>query len=372
MAAAAFAITAARSEYIHFTKPYLDAGKGLLAYKGEAATTGFWAFLNPFDLTTRLVIVACLAAVSIVFVLLGKISPYRHADEPESPEGRQRSSMPWPPNSFWFFYTTSMQQGPDPIPSISGKVIVAGWFFFCLVIVATYTANLAAFLTVKSFADGIHSLDDLAAQTETIYGTVKDTSIIDFFKNSPVDVHQKMYSFMISTDGALVDTAQEAVDRVQLRTKGDYVFIWDVPILDYIASREPCKSQVVGRPFNSQGYGLALPQGMPYQLNFSLAVLKMRETGVIDRLTTKWLTAGDCEASESVKELTDAAEVKITDMVGVFIILAASIGLSIVIAFGERLWWMRTRQRKVALAHPEANGVRERHWYLYVYFVGSL
>ena len=353
MAAAAFAITATRSKSIHFTKPYIDAGKTLLAYKGEATSSDIWAFLDPFDFTTKLVIVFCFIGVSIIYLILSKISPYNKSLNPEPKGTRRRSGESVSDNSLWFFYTTAMQQGPDHIPSLSGKIIVAGWFFFCLVIIATYTANLAAFLTVKSFAEGIHSMDDLAKQTEVVYGTVKDTSITEFFKNSPVDVHQRMYAFMTTTDGALVDTAEEAYSRVQLQNKGPYVFIWDEPILDYVASRNPCKSQVVGRAFNSQGYGLALPLNMPYQLNFSLAILKLRESGLIDGLKDKWLQAGDCDTSSNAKELTDAEEVRLSDLVGVFIILGTAIVLSIVLAFVECLWWKR---KKEAAVNVSVNG----------------
>ena len=168
----------------------MDAGKTLLAYKGEAKSTGLWAFLNPFDVVTRIVLVASLVGVSVVFAVLGKLNTYR--EELRSSDSSRRRSVRWPANSFWFLYTTFMQQGPDVIPTLAGKVLVAGWFFFCLVIVATYTANLAAFLTVRSFEDSINSLDDLAAQTDTVYGTVKNTSVTEFFETSPLEIHQRM------------------------------------------------------------------------------------------------------------------------------------------------------------------------------------
>ena len=347
MAAAAFAITVSRSEYIQFTKPYIEAGKTLLVYKGEAKSTGLWAFLNPFDVATRIVVVACVLVVSVVFALLGKLNAFSKELQPS--DSRRRRNVEWPANSFWFVYTTFMQQGPDIIPSLAGKVLVAGWFFFCLVIVATYTANLAAFLTVKSFEDTIQSLDDLAKQTETIYGTVKDTSITDFFESSPLEIHQRMYWFMINTPDSLVETAEEAYNRVHYRTKGDYVFIWDEPILDYIASHEPCKSQVVGRAFVPQGYGFAMPKGMPYESNFTLGVLKLREMAMIENLRRKWLQSGPCSTTQTAKDVTDAEEVRISDMLGVFTILGSTVGASVVIALLELLWWKRKNQRTVAI-----------------------
>ena len=345
MAAAAFAITSTRSEYIHFAKPYIDAGKTLLAYKAESKSTDLWTLFNPFDKTTRCVIIACLLVVTVAFAILRKLD--RYVEKPEPADRPRRRHARWPENSFWFTYTTFMQQGPDVIPSIAGKVLVAGWFFFALVIVATYTANLAAFLTVKSFEDTIRSLDDLAEQTETIYGTVRNTSITEFFATSPLEVHKRMYWYMVNTEGALVDTAEEAYDRIHYRTKGDYIFIWDEPILDYVASHEPCKSQVVGRSFIPQGYGLAMPKGMPYAYNFTLAILKMREKGIIESLHHKWLHAGPCSTSHGQEDVTDAEELGMSDMLGAFTILAVTLGASFIISLLELLWWRRKKHRNV-------------------------
>ena len=38
------------------------------------------------------------------------------------------------------------------------------WFFFALIMIASYTANLAAFLTVETLDKPIESAEDLAAQ----------------------------------------------------------------------------------------------------------------------------------------------------------------------------------------------------------------
>jgi ionotropic glutamate receptor len=43
-----------------------------------------------------------------------------------------------------------MQQGVDITPrSLSGRVVGGAWWFFSLILISSYTANLAAFLTVE-------------------------------------------------------------------------------------------------------------------------------------------------------------------------------------------------------------------------------
>ena len=64
---------------------------------------------------------------------------------------------------------------------MSGRVVGSAWWFFTLIIISSYTANLAAFLTVERMLTPIESADDLAAQTEIQYGTLKSGSTRTFF-----------------------------------------------------------------------------------------------------------------------------------------------------------------------------------------------
>ena len=56
------------------------------------------------------------------------------------------------------------------------------WWFFTLILISSYTANLAAFLTVERMLTPIESADDLAKQTAIQYGTLYAGSTKDFFK----------------------------------------------------------------------------------------------------------------------------------------------------------------------------------------------
>ena len=70
------------------------------------------------------------------------------------------------------------------------------WFFFALIMIASYTANLAAFLTVETLERPIESVEDLAAQDEIWYGAVDGGSTAGFFENSNNDVYQRLWAFM--------------------------------------------------------------------------------------------------------------------------------------------------------------------------------
>lgn len=53
---------------------------------------------------------------------------------------------------------------------ISTRMATAGWWFFSLIMTSSYTANMAAFLTMSRMGLNIESAEDLAAQTKIKYG----------------------------------------------------------------------------------------------------------------------------------------------------------------------------------------------------------
>ena len=74
--------------------------------------------------------------------------------------------------------------GSDVAPKASSTRFVASiWYLFTLILVSSYTANLAAFLTKSRMVAPISNADDLSLQqTEIPYGTLNSGSTREFFK----------------------------------------------------------------------------------------------------------------------------------------------------------------------------------------------
>lgn len=83
--------------------------------------------------------------------VLARFSPYEwfnpHPCNPYSDVMENQFSLL---NSLWFTVGSLMQQGSDLAPRAASTRLVAGvWWFFTLILISSYTANLAAFLTVE-------------------------------------------------------------------------------------------------------------------------------------------------------------------------------------------------------------------------------
>ena len=73
--------------------------------------------------------------------------------------------------------------------SVSTRMIAAMWWFFTLIMISSYTANLAAFLTVERMESPIESAEDLAKQTKIKYGCLESGSTRAFFRVTLASSH---------------------------------------------------------------------------------------------------------------------------------------------------------------------------------------
>jgi len=56
------------------------------------------------------------------------------------------------------------------------------WWFFTLIMISSYTANLAAFLTAAQMDTPIKNVEDLARQTKIKYGSIEGGATASFFR----------------------------------------------------------------------------------------------------------------------------------------------------------------------------------------------
>lgn len=69
------------------------------------------------------------------------------------------------------------------LQATSTRIVGVIWWFFTLIIISSYTANLAAFLTVERISDlPIDSVIDLVEQTDIAYGALNGGSTMAFFR----------------------------------------------------------------------------------------------------------------------------------------------------------------------------------------------
>ncbi|XP_015776388.1 PREDICTED: glutamate receptor 4-like [Acropora digitifera] len=163
VAIGAITITATRELDVDFSKPFMDFKISLLMQKSTEEELNLFAFLLPFEMMVWLSTIAVVIGVTFLIYCLDYFSPngYR-ATAIASGEGEGDEFNIF--NSLWFAAGSILQQGADNTPKCaSGRILAGAFWFFTMILISTYTANLAAYFTgkAKSYGIGLQRRSDL-------------------------------------------------------------------------------------------------------------------------------------------------------------------------------------------------------------------
>merc|ERR1712080_599661 len=240
-------------------------------------------------------------------------------------------------NSFWFVLASLFRQKVEISPRAHSTRLITGlWWLFTLMMVASYTANLAAFLTTERLEMPIESVHDLTTQRKIKYGVVKGGSTEGFFKNSNIGIYSRMWNNM-----DFVGSTKEGINRVK---DGEYVLLTESTTVEYVTDRH-CELMQLGGLLNAKSYGIALPQNSPYRAPINRAILLLQEQGVLQKLNLKrWFDGGICAMGSNSREVSTLGQ---DNVGGMFVFLLVGLLLSIIVAIMEFCWqWYSTRKSK--------------------------
>ncbi|XP_045929742.1 glutamate receptor ionotropic, kainate 4 isoform X5 [Micropterus dolomieu] len=318
LAVAGLTITAEREKVIDFSKPFMTLGISIMYRVHLGRRPGYFSFLDPFSPGVWLFMLLAYLAVSCVLFLVARLTPYEWYNPHPCLKGRcnlliNQYSLG---NSFWFPVGGFMQQGSTIAPrALSTRCVSGVWWAFTLIIISSYTANLAAFLTVQRMEVPIESVDDLADQTAIEYGTMHGGSTMTFFQNSRYQTYQRMWNFMYSKQPSVfVKSTEEGIARV---LNSNYAYLLESTMNEYYRQRN-CNLTQIGGLLDTKGYGIGMPLGSVYRDEFDLAILKMQEDNRLEILKRKWWDGGKCPKEEDHR----AKGLGMENIGGIFVVLA--------------------------------------------------
>ncbi|XP_053604879.1 glutamate receptor ionotropic, kainate 2 isoform X2 [Plodia interpunctella] len=347
VAIADLTITYDREQVVDFTMPFMNLGISVLYRKPIKQPPNLFSFLSPLSLDVWIYMATAYLGVSVLLFILARFTPYEW-HQSHSPDGDKMENIFSLANCLWFAIGSLMQQSCDFLPkAVSTRMVAGMWWFFTLIMISSYTANLAAFLTVERMDSPIESAEDLAKQTKIKYGALKGGSTAAFFRDSNFSTYQRMWSFMESARPTVFTSSNKEGEERVMRGKGGYAYLMESTTIEYVVERN-CDLTQVGGMLDSKGYGIAMPPNSPYRTAISGAVLKLQEEGKLHILKTKWWKekrgGGSCR-DETSKSSSTANELGLANVGGVFVVLMGGMGVACVIAVCEFVW----KSRKVAV-----------------------
>ncbi|CAF1349247.1 unnamed protein product [Adineta ricciae] len=345
MIIAPLTISPERAEDIEFTKPFKYQGITILVKK-STNTSNLASFLQPFKEALWMMVLLSVHVVAVVLYLLDRFSPFGRfrfsprpgAERGDGPviEANAEDDALNLSRALWFTWGVLLNSGiGEGTPrSFSARVLGMVWAGFAMIMVASYTANLAAFLVLDRPETTISGINDARLrnpQDGFTYATVKGSSVDMYFKRQVE--FSTMYRTMESINYL---TAEDAI--ADLKAEKLKAFIWDSPRLEYEAAQD-CDLITAGELFGRSSYGIALRKRDAWINPLSHMILSFHEKGFMESLDNVWIF------SKGMKQCSDRsstpATLGVSNMLGVFLLVAGGIFagfflLAIEIAFKRR------------------------------------
>uniref|UniRef100_A0A8C9TDR2 Glutamate receptor n=1 Tax=Scleropages formosus TaxID=113540 RepID=A0A8C9TDR2_SCLFO len=352
LAVSAITITPERENVVDFSKRYMDYSVGILLRKPEEKINIFSLFA-PFDLAVWACIAAAIPVVGVLIFILTRMQSARVRNPPVAHQPPPSSVSNSLHSAIWIVYGAFVQQGGDSVvSSVALRIVMGSWWLFTLVVCSSYTANLAAYLTVSRMDSTIRTFQDLAKQIDLSYGTVRDSAVYDYFRAKGTNPLEQDSTFAelwrtISKNNGQDHSVSSPSEGIRKAKKGPYAFLWDMAVVEYAAlTDDDCTITVTGNSMSSKGYGIAMQHGSPYRDLFSQKILELQEKGDLDILKQKWWPrTGRCDLNSHAHVQPDGRALKLHSFAGVFCILAAGLLLACLVA-GLEVWWNGNRCRQ--------------------------
>ncbi|XP_015256795.1 PREDICTED: glutamate receptor ionotropic, delta-1-like, partial [Cyprinodon variegatus] len=307
LAVSAITITPERENVVDFSKRYLDYSVGILLRKPEEKINIFSLFA-PFDLAVWACIAAAIPVVGVLIFLLNRLQALRSSSSQNAPPGHLTNEVGSGTlhSAIWIVYGAFVQQGGDSVVgSVALRIVMGSWWLFTLIVCSSYTANLAAYLTVSRMDHAIRSFQDLARQIEVDYGTVRDSAVYDYFRNKGTN---------------------------PLEQDSTYAELW----------RTISKNDGLDYSVSSPSEGIRKLRVCGYRRTV-LRILELQERGDLDIMKQKWWPrTGRCDLSSHASAHPDGRSLKLHSFAGIFCILAAGLLLACMVA-GLEAWWNSNR-----------------------------
>jgi len=165
-------------------------------------------------------------------------------------------------------------------------------FMTGVLIMALYTANLAAFMTVRNVRGRIENMDDLAQRTEPV-GLICVTGKP---KRNYDAITEYLYAEYRSVFNRAVCYANAQKMAEAVLSNEVLAGFWDASVLDAIVKTSNCELETVGDLFALQEYGYMFPKNSVLRDPFSEAITKTRMSAWTMDLEKKYLKPS-CEQS---------------------------------------------------------------------------
>nr|GMD58351.1 glutamate receptor 3.6-like isoform X2 [Ipomoea batatas] len=325
-------ITTNRTKMVDFTQPFIESGLVVVAPVKEWSSNA-WAFLRPFT-------PAMWCITGIFFLVVGTvvwILEHRRNDEFRGPPRKQFITI------LWFSFSTLFFSHRENTVSTLGRIVLIMWLFVVLIVNSSYTASFTSMLTVQQLSSSIKGVESLFTTNDPIgyqHGS--------FARNYLIEELGIRESRLVPLN--LPEDFAEAL--INGPRKGGVVAVVDERAYMEVFLSTHCDFSILGDEFTRNGWGFAFPKDSPLAVDMSTAILKLSESGELQRIHDKWLLRRACTSQTTKLEVN---RLQLKSFSGLYMICGLACFLALAVYF-----IFVTRQFRQHRTEPEPSSSSSR------------
>jgi ABC-type amino acid transport substrate-binding protein len=270
-------VTAKRREIVDFSYSFFDNSVRIIVRQSTSVDVDLFSYLKPFSVRLWLAILAVLLYAAVLICIL---------ERQENEAMKNKSIVSSIAMSVWYAYGTMTGYGADfHVRTAAGRLLSVGLYLMSIILVATYTANLASNLTSQKTTNIISGIEDIknGKLPFSRIGILVGSSLEDYYLREISKGSQSFYPLKSVSQvyGCLLNNTIDAS-------------ILDTAVLEYATSTLYCNLTLIGADFDPSAYGIVTPKEWVYAQALDLNILSLRESGALDDLKRKWFEGKIC------------------------------------------------------------------------------
>uniref|UniRef100_A0A2N9I4L1 Glutamate receptor n=1 Tax=Fagus sylvatica TaxID=28930 RepID=A0A2N9I4L1_FAGSY len=258
-------ILANRTQSVQFTQPYAASGLSMVVpAKPEGSP---WLFFKPFTWNmwgaTGIILIYTML---IVWFLEHQFNPAF-----SGPLKNQIGS------TLWFTFSTLFSAQSEKVYSNLTRVVVVVWLFVVLILTSSYTASLSSMLTVLRLQP-VEDIEWLKSSNSKV-GCDGDSFVMSYLQN--------VLGFNPSN---IIKVTTESDYKGHFENKSIAAAFLELPY-EKVFINKYCKGYTTSAAtYRFGGFGFVFQKGSPIARDFSEAILRLSEAGILEDLEQKCLT----------------------------------------------------------------------------------